>query len=880
MTGNVRVQTVSDTGEEMGAEEVVQKLRKLESDYLKQLSQVESKLEDMGFVVEHFKSPDAVCAGAADAAADGMKKPKKVPGEILAKKPLSGININGKLSFRGIEKSYEYFDRLDEDHDGFLNFGDFRAMKALSTGQQFVLADEYLSKESWMMLMDDAGVRVDADGHVDKAGFAKYRQVVESESPLERDLDFLKLGYLPGELKLWHILKGMLREVGEHRSCQLKQMLTGGQGPASDESYDPTAPLSMEEVSYILANSGLVFTKADFMRAAVDRAWMEKLIETLDRVFTKKNLVGSDERFAKELGEGHIPTHGIRVHVREDIKKVQPGRLLAWVFARRPSSVEGGPYYRRLISLKYAIYRKVRYIDERCKVIYKLALHFRARLIYRSFHVEKSGKESAAQGGKGAAASEAKERAELHMQCTVGSGQVSDEGLSCTWQLQKLQSVDETLRFLQLPRDSGTALVVDFLVRDGISDEAATKAADNLKLFLINNFNDELRKSMQFRGLFCFNTTNDADGANIIRLAICYRRIFSLDWFLSQAYIPYSLSNLFPEFSGEVRSSVSFSDIVSNTIMSLDNQLTVTVQLHVKYMRDLLLSLLQRTWLACSAALTQEEVDEAEEGKKKKEQDDLGAEVSFKEMFLKMSYLRQFYPIVVSACKRAHAYIYGVDKSDISFKYKGLSQLLYSMGSYNLWMRQAFPKELGSLPGLFAATYGRLLGDLVGEMKQAYESLKEHLECKVREEENAYQRKLFEEGLIASDKTEEQLKKEQTAEKMRQLGIEVEDDMFIVESEDPLTYAQQVYDDMRNRDINALILYERMWNCCVGVHNVQLVSGSSRLNFSFQGMDIFEVLPPPQPMEAVKLKCEAIRNKRKVKDEEKELTKTVSNFSV
>jgi hypothetical protein len=38
----------------------------------------------------------------------------------------TGIRVNGELSFRGKEKAAEYFDFLDVDKDGFLNFEDFR----------------------------------------------------------------------------------------------------------------------------------------------------------------------------------------------------------------------------------------------------------------------------------------------------------------------------------------------------------------------------------------------------------------------------------------------------------------------------------------------------------------------------------------------------------------------------------------------------------------------------------------------------------------------------------------------------------------------------------------------------------------------------------
>lgn len=38
----------------------------------------------------------------------------------------TGIRMKGMLSFRGVEKAAEYFDVIDADHDGYLNYEDFR----------------------------------------------------------------------------------------------------------------------------------------------------------------------------------------------------------------------------------------------------------------------------------------------------------------------------------------------------------------------------------------------------------------------------------------------------------------------------------------------------------------------------------------------------------------------------------------------------------------------------------------------------------------------------------------------------------------------------------------------------------------------------------
>lgn len=47
--------------------------------------------------------------------------------------PQPGIRINGGLSFRGRQKCYELYDRLDEDKDGLVGYNDIRSMRALNS---------------------------------------------------------------------------------------------------------------------------------------------------------------------------------------------------------------------------------------------------------------------------------------------------------------------------------------------------------------------------------------------------------------------------------------------------------------------------------------------------------------------------------------------------------------------------------------------------------------------------------------------------------------------------------------------------------------------------------------------------------------------------
>lgn len=67
------------------------------------LEAVDIKLHDMGYYIE--KDSSDLKSGTA---------------------PNNGICINGKLSFRGKQKAEEYFNAIDSDKDGFVNYEDLR----------------------------------------------------------------------------------------------------------------------------------------------------------------------------------------------------------------------------------------------------------------------------------------------------------------------------------------------------------------------------------------------------------------------------------------------------------------------------------------------------------------------------------------------------------------------------------------------------------------------------------------------------------------------------------------------------------------------------------------------------------------------------------
>jgi len=699
-----------------------------------------------------------------------------------------------------------------------------------------------------MMAMDDAGVKTDTFGRVDLLGFLLHRSIIEIYQPLEKELETVKLGFLPDELLLWSNLKALIKEIVWHRQQMRLQKERNSKGAAQQQKgnddfpgvgaiinplQEDEYPMTDEDMSFVLANANVVYSRGELIRAMVDRAAFEKLIDNLERRFVRLHLKDAQAKFASMLKEGKISTRKTPI-TSTDMTNITIPQFFAWIFARRPPSEISG-LYRALIRIKFALFRRVRWLDAFFKSMYDYAMHVRLRMVYRTF----------------AALSQAKDRGDkrsFSVGFSIGKGLSQDDGLSINWSLSSVAQPEEYLQRLRLPRDCGTVLMFDFLIRSDCSPEAAEKAAESIKSVLLNNCVDELKKSLQYRGIFVFPTTNEGDGATVLRVALAYRRIFSLDMFFSQSFIPYTISGLFPEFSGELKTSIQLVDMFTTSTTSLDTQLSCSFILNCKYMKDIILSLIQRTWLAMSCELTKEQVkdpeNEAEESK-----------------FKQFENLRSFFPSIVSGCKFLYNIISGINETFLQFKFKGLSDLLFRLGNNNLWFKKMFPLELATQSGYLKGEYEAWKKSFSAEVLGLYNSLKEVLESRVRKEEEEQFKRSTKNKFESKEEKDKIKAMEATKEKLRRLGIDTGDDIFTDVATDPMQFSKQVDAEMNTKDVNTFIAYERMCKTCLGLHCVEIFSGQSKFTIAMQGFDFFELFPEPPPMSQVKESVDVRLNK-------------------
>ena len=93
------------------------------AELLSNLSVLQRKEEELANMIMALDSTFRELGYRVDSSVDATKK--KVPLQ-------TGIRMKGELSFRGKEKAEEYFDSIDIDKDGFLNYEDFRGTFSMS----------------------------------------------------------------------------------------------------------------------------------------------------------------------------------------------------------------------------------------------------------------------------------------------------------------------------------------------------------------------------------------------------------------------------------------------------------------------------------------------------------------------------------------------------------------------------------------------------------------------------------------------------------------------------------------------------------------------------------------------------------------------------
>ena len=195
-------------------------------------------------------------------------------------------------------------------------------------------------------------------------------------------------------------------------------------------------------------------------------------------------------------------------------------------------------------------------------------------------------------------------------------------------------------------------------------------------------------------------------------------------------------------------------------------------------------------------------------------------------------------------------YLKGAKTTTMEIRFESVSELFFS----NVWVRSQLPswltRDLLETPGAPARAWKHMLVNMRNIIARHWKRVTNHEKLQVvwveqaaRDAEDAETR--------LSTKERARLKfleeKRALAEKLKGLGIEVDDDIGGPESnvDRPVDYLRECKNKQIKNERNILEAYKATWSAVCSVHSLQAQCGSNRITLGFQGFDIFEVLPEP-----------------------------------
>jgi hypothetical protein len=633
--------------------------------------------------------------------------------------------------------------------------------------------------------------------------------------------------------------------------------------------------------------------------------------------------------------------------------------MTSFIFGRRePSNLKG--LTQLMIILKYKAIRFIRSGYKYLTQLFDILAHLRTRMVYRGLisikNLDKAGnlladpaaavatakaKADAMQklqkkgtkiaGGRiidvedevylGDGSQGLPEDTEKFMYTVLGalgpdSGVNMDSGIGINFKSSVVPDWDLLSSRMGVSREAGTLLNVEFLLRTQPNDATfeqreewkrqVENALDYIRSAVRLHFEHEMkRNSMFFKEFSIQASTSESDGAPVVRFCIMFRRLTSIDTIFSNVYIPYAMTDIFPDLNFELKSTATVFDMTSSTHASLDHLISARLTGKIIYRRNILMKLLKRTWLAMSAALPKRFADQTMDSKNvktgvketkvdKKNSDtdshsksmgsvssSLAKEIAdeaaqAEEEMLKRDRERwasyqTIFPTIMEWCKKLYNTIADVTTLNLDFSIKSMSELLDKLSYLSRFHRIFLSSKIAKDPGYIKGAYDKLSKLFFAEMSAIHNRLKAYLDGKLQEEEAKRKKHLME---LATDftgtATSQHNKTNETLQRLASMGIEATaDDLIDEDVNDAKNYIKRETNTDFANEINAYIAFELGSKIVSGIHCIELISGVNKYSFTFQGVDIFELIPRFPPLEYLKkqydeskAKTFALRNKK------------------
>eukprot|EP01034_Spumella_vulgaris_P026911 gene26911-33559_t len=601
-------------------------------------------------------------------------------------------------------------------------------MKAFTSPDGIVHEAQYSNWESWKLFLTDNDIHVTPRGQLDEENFIKYREVIENIQPLSTELQYLKLGYLPNKLKDWALFKQLWREILALREYKKTPL---------QKAQEPDDSMVFEDLSFILSNSGLSYSKPEIAGMMYQRVKKQFLMSDLIRKYSKLNLSQPGYEFVLNSKGALVVDNPEKLNkvVVDDILKVDQRQFIPWVMSNYVN-IDGKELYRSLLSIKYSIFRGMRAFDQFTRHMFNFAAHMNDRLVFRDFIPVL--KHSVL----------LKETSMLKFGLLIGEETAREGGISGTFKLIKTDQPEQVLKKYRLPTDAGSTIIIDFLYHLDVTEDA------------------------QRNGMYVLNDVSDGDSSKILRIAFSYKRIVSLDGYLEHMLLPYRFYDLVNVLVGEFRTNVDLIDWVKNRVVNIDETMAASVDLSIGLKRNLFIQIFERISLAMSAGVTKDQsaLLDSDENRTTPATDE--EEEESKRRLYRWKHLSSYFPWIKSWSTFLYRSLKCMKTCMIRFKYSTIGEFLHKWGVNDFLFHQSHPLHTVYRVAYVKECYDWLCAKYVSEFGALHEKLKKYLELKKLKDDTKRRHELMgtlntqESVSVAKDK-----ERQQTLEKMRRLGV-------------------------------------------------------------------------------------------------------------
>ena len=429
----------------------------------------------------------------------------------------------------------------------------------------------------------------------------------------------------------------------------------------------------------------------------------------------------------------------------------------------------------------------------------------------------------------------------------------------------------------------GTAITIDLLCRPKVSNTQVARAVQKLTALLEEHAKTELERLSSFEGFKVFRWQHEEDQCIVLRVSLMFKAESSADVMMRKLSLGIRLSELLEELSGSIVFSEPLVEVLESKKLKLKENLNISAKGNVVVARGVLATLADELLYALEDAESSTRVENEERrgafqtALRRTRSALLGASGGNGHKPVQEMSLTGFAAgqradtdaeLGVQSSRAARlrtlgwsvaAFLRATKAETLEWRFETLSDFLFG----NAWVKARLPpwltREGVEEPGAMAVLWKRTCAWLDGELNAHWRRVtnSEKAQRVWAEQEAAAEAERLK-GLSAKEKAYLVFlaEKRALARKLAAMGISNTGDNaeeVNVEAETPVQAERRLAAARTASERTILEAYEASATALYAVHGINVQSGVHRVAVTFQGLDIFELLPEPLPVP----KCEA-----------------------